>query len=291
MRAVVERWTFERDRVKALFDQDKGSHKELHDAQMELLAAEGRLAQEGARLKMARAGPRKEELDAARSEVAAQSALVRRLEREVKLMEIRAPFDGFVVLRRAEIGEWIEEGGPVCEMVAMETVRVRADVPESAARFARAGEPATVEIEAFGESRSGKISRLIPRATQQARTFPVEIDLPNADHALLPGLFAWVHVPAGTHERRLLAPKDAIVTHGMDKTIFVVRAGPDGAQTAMPLRAETGIELGGVIEVRAEGLAAGDLVVVRANERLFGPTPVIASPPAASRPAAEAAVK
>jgi multidrug efflux pump subunit AcrA (membrane-fusion protein) len=288
--AIVARWEFERNRIAGLFELQQSNPKEKHDAEMSYLAARRRLAQEQAMLERWRNGARPEELAAARSDVAAQDAVVRRLEHDLARTEVKAPFDGFIVGRRTEVGQWIQAGGAVCELVSLDPVKVRADVPESTVRFARVGASATVEIEALDAARVAAIARVIPRALESARTFPIEIDLPNADHALLAGMFVWVHVPAGPPGERLMLNRDCIVPAGREKTIFVLRPGPAGGQMAIPTPVTTGIEVAGEVEVQASGLQAGDLVVSRANERLHGPTPVFVleqrdpPPPVATEP-------
>jgi len=280
--AIYEKWKFERQRVEELFQRNQSSAKEKHDTDMEYLAAKQRLSQYRAAQEIAVNGPRKEEIARARYDVAAQEAVVRRLERDLEKTKICAPFDGFVVAKRTEVGEWIDAGGAVCDMVALETVKVRADVPESAVSFSGRGAPATVYFEALDKTYSASISRVIPRATAAARTFPVEIDLPNRDHTLLAGMFAWAYVPAGPTGQRLMVHKDAIVSRGLSKQVFVIRPGQGGVKMAIPTRVTTGLEVAGEIEIQAPGILAGDLVVTRANERLFGPTPVVLMPPDAS---------
>ena len=272
--AIYDKWEFELKRVQDLWERHQGSEKEKHDTEMERLAARQRLSRATAAYQVSLKGPRKEELARARFDVAEQQAVVDRLERDVSKTKIAAPFDGFVVTKRTEVGEWIASGGPVCEMVALETVKVRADVPESVVPYASAGSAARLQIDALDLSIEAPISRLIPRAAEAARTFPVEIDLPNADHRILPGMFVWTYVPAGPSGKRMMVHKDAIVARGGSKQLFVIRENPAGEQMAMPLSVETGLEAGDEIEVRGAALRPGDLVVVRANERLFGPTPV-----------------
>lgn len=288
--AMLEKWTFERDRVRSLFGREQANAKEVHDAEMERLAAERRLSQSRAELEKARNGPRPEEIARAKHDVAAQRAVLERLQHNLERTEIRAPFDGFIVSRSTEVGEWIEPGGPVCQMVDLETVKVRVDVPESAITFAQPGQAATVEIEALKSIHSAPITRVIPRATASSRTFPIDIDLPNAEHIILPGMFVWAVVPSGPSAERLMVDKDAIVARGLVKQLFVVRPAPEGGvQMAIPLDLTTGLEVGNMIEVQAEGLSAGDLVVSRANERLFGPTPVVPVPVGSEPPPESAA--
>lgn len=284
-KAMQSKWHFERERLRRLYSDKLGNEKEVHDTEMETNAADRRVGMAEAALTMAEAGGRAEERARAEADVAAQQAVVARLAREVEKTVIRAPFDGFVTAKRVELGEYIMPGGPVCEFVAIERVRIRFDVPEAAIATAQTGAPVTIEIEALGATRSATIARIIPRAADAARTFPVEAELPNEDHRVLPGMFVWAHVPVGASAKRLMISKDAIVADGPRKQVFVIRSGPDGkSKMAIPVSVQTGLEVGTEIELRGPGLVAGDEVVVRANERFFGPTPVIPTP-AASQPA------
>lgn len=287
--AIQDKWRFELERVRGLTAANQSNTKEVNDAEKEFLAAEARVAQAQAAYDLACNGTRPEEIAKARFDVAAQESVVRQLQRRLEKMVIRAPFDGFIVSRRTEVGDWLDPGGAVCELVAIDTVKVRVDVPESAIPFAQVGAPASVRIEALDEARTAAISRRVPQAAAAARTFPVEIDVANADHAILPGMFVRANVPAGPLGKRLMAPKDAIVAHGIDKLIYVVRSGPDGAKVATPVAVETGLEIDATVEVRAEGLVPGEEVVVRGNERLnpMMPNPVIPMPSATSQVAAQ----
>ncbi len=276
--AIFDKWAFERERIDRLFKKNQASDKEMHDTDMEFLAAKLRLAQGKAALEMARNGARKEVIARARHDVAAQKAVVARFERDLAKTAIRAPFDGFLVTRETEVGEWLPSGGAVGTLVALDRVRLRVRAPEEAVPFAQPGQPARVEIPALQLEQPATVTRLIPAASESARTFPLEVEVENPEHRILPGMFVWVSVPSGPPGTRLLVSKDAIVPRGLQKTIFVVRGSPDGAQMAVPMTVETGLEKRGLIEVRAAGLAPGDSVVCRANERLFGPTPVMPVP-------------
>ncbi|MCG3126669.1 MAG: Multidrug resistance protein MdtA [Phycisphaerae bacterium] len=319
--ALHKKWLYERERIAELTAQGESNEKERHDTEMEFLAAERRLAAARAELDLWSNGPRAEEKARARYDVAAQVAVVNQLRRDRNKTDVLAPFDGFLVSKNTEVGEWLQAGGgfqaggAVGEIVSIETVKVRVDVPEAAISFARSGSPASIEVEALSRSQPVTITRVIPLATPASRTFPIEIDVPNADHTLLPGMFVWANVPAGPAGKRLMVSKDAIVAHGPSKQVFVVRdapaSGPPGAagappeelapggagaagppsKMAMPLAVTTGLEVGTEVEVQAAGLKAGDLVVVRANERINGPTPVIPMPMPNGQPAGGVAAR
>jgi len=88
-----------------------------------------------------------------------------------------------------------------------------------------------------------------------------------------------VYLPAGKPGRRLMVPHDALVGTGENKLVYVLRPGEQGGQMAVPLPVRTGVETAELVEVIGPGLSAGDLVVIRGNERLFGPTPVTVQNP------------
>ncbi len=276
--AWYDRWEFEYKRMQDLFERNMGNPTERHNTEMEYTASRRRLEQAKASLELAENGTRAEVISQARADVAGQEATVARLKHGFEKTEVRAPFDGFIVDKRSEVGEWIEEGGAVVVMVGIETVRVRADVPESAISFAKPDAPASIEVEAMHSRFAAPIKRVIPQASAGARTFPIEIELKNAEHKLLPGMFVWAHVPNGPSGKRLMVHKDAVTMGAFGAQVFVIRTDDKGASTAMPVSVTTGLELGNEIEISGAGLNGGDSAVCRANERLFGPTPVIASP-------------
>jgi RND family efflux transporter MFP subunit len=258
--AELSKARFEDERTARLWEQNRCSGKERHDAQADHAAAQGRL-------------------DQARHARESQKAVVDFLADELARTEIRAPCDGYVVAKYSEIGSWVREGGGIVSLVDLSTVRVRLPVPENMIAFAELGADARVSIEALGRVYTGKISRIIPYADERARTFPVEVDIANPTGALKAGMFARGAMPSGPRAERLIVPKDAVVIRGSTSMVFVIRKAESG-QMAIPVPVEIISELLDMVAVRAEGLVAGDQVVVRGNESMFGPRPVIAMPQA-----------
>jgi RND family efflux transporter MFP subunit len=266
--AIVERWTFERKRIEGLWEQRVCSEKEHRDTQTEHAAA------------VARA-------EAARSAVESQRAVVEMAADSLERTVIRAPFVGVIVSRRTEVGQWVggffggssegqsAQGGEIVEMVALDTVRARVDVPEQVLVYAAVGEPATLRFDAFaGEVFHGRIARVAPAGDELARTFPVEIDIENTDGRLRAGMFVRAAVPAGPREHRLIVPEDAVVRQdGTPPVVYVIHA-VEGIPHAVPQRVQVLREYVDGVAVEADDLQPGDQVVVRGNERLFGPTPV-----------------
>jgi len=246
---------FEARRMASLWKEQRCTEKEYNDSQADLDAADGRARQ------------------AARS-IEAQRAVMAMLADSVARTRILAPFDGHVVGKRTEIGSWVEQGGAIVELIDLSTARVRVPVPESAAGFCVIGEQVRVQVEALRRSFTGTIARLVPDADERARTFPVEVDIPNASGELRPGMFARAAMPSGPRAAQLLVHKDAVVLRGAQRLVFVVQPGPEGSM-AVPMPVEIVAEIEDWAAVTATGLKEGDQVIVRGNEYLFGPTPVV----------------
>ncbi len=272
--AELAKARFEKERMEQLWEQRRTSEKEHIDAAADYRAALARVEQ-------------------ARHAVAAQQATVDRLADELERTQIKAPFDGTIVAKHTELGVWVEQGGGIVELLDLGVVRVRVNVHEAHIAYAEPGAQVQVEVDALDRTFPGTISRVIPDADERARTFPIDVDIPNPDGLLKSGMFLRAAVPSGLRSRHLLAPKDAVISRGLIQAVFVVRGSqPPQQAELLPLRVE--FEALDYVAVQAAGLTPGDLLIVRGNERMMGPGPVIARPlttqggkPDAAAPAAD----
>lgn len=270
--AELDKAEFEAHRLAGLWEERRCTEKEYRDAGADHRAALGRVKQ-------------------AEHAVGAQQAAVDLLKDELERSEIRAPCAGVIVRRMSEIGSWVEQGGAIAELIDLSVARVRVDVPEDSVAFCGVGDDAPVTVQALKRTFSGKIGRVIPDADQQARTFPVDIDVINEDGALKSGMFVHAAVPSGPSGPRSVVPKDAVVIRGSRRLAFVVRTAENGAM-ATPVGVTIVSELAGPladhVAVDAPELSPGDEVVIRGNEYMFGPTPVVVLRPAAPPSEAQA---
>jgi len=164
-----ERW---RDSPKGVVsEQERDSKKADYES------SEARLLAAGA------------QVDLDKSKVDQYSALA-----EFKL--VKAPFDGTITERKIDVGNLVTAGSsttttPLYRMAQTDPLRVFVDVPQSAAgELMNAGIPAEIRVSgAVGGVFSGKIARSAESINPQARTMRVEVDMPNADHALVPGMY------------------------------------------------------------------------------------------------------
>jgi RND family efflux transporter MFP subunit len=251
--------------------------------ELRLRAAEGRLQEAGARLELAEsqlARARRlvadeiisqEDLDDASSEFSAwegrraQSlAEIAQLELTLERCIIRAPFDGVIVRKRTEVGQWIDVGSPVAEIVALDQLEVRVEVPENYFFEIANGAEAIVTFESLpGDELIGRVEGIIPRADPQARTFPIKVAISNPERRIGVGMLAEVALPLGDPYRAVVVPKDALVRQGNAEIVF--RIAKDGTVEPVPVVRGTGI--GSWVAVEGP-IAPGEQIVTRGNERL-----------------------
>jgi RND family efflux transporter MFP subunit len=207
-----------------------------------------------------------------------QEAIVEKLLDQKRKHTIITRFDGYVTAEYTEEGAWVNRGDPVAEVAALDEVDVVANVLESQISYIKKGDPIRVEIPALPRSERvvmGYIEAIVPQADVRARTIPVLIRVSNKiseeddDPLIKAGMLARAMLSTGPETKALFVPKDAINLGGPTPTIYVVRqkSPKDDTGKAVPVSVRLGIAYGSLIEVEGE-LKAGDLVVVRGNERL-----------------------
>ena len=104
-------------------------------------------------------------------------AEVERLELELDKSQIRAPFNGLVVKRHVDRGEWLSEGDPVAIIAKDDVVDIIVNLPERLIQEITVG--ARVKVTVGKKELSGKIIAIVPRGDIATRTFPVKIRMPN----------------------------------------------------------------------------------------------------------------
>lgn len=270
--ANLDRWRFELDRVERLYAVSDSNTKELTDAQAEQAMARHRVAAARAEYEKGVAGPRTFELARASQDLAAQDAVVKRLERNVEKSVLRAPFAGAVVERFVELGEWVGAGDQVVELTELTTMLVRVDAAESSYPYLVVGDSARIFVDALDRSFEGRIKHIIPRAAQYARTVPVEIEVDNAEGLLADGMFARATIRSGPTRTVVAVPKDAIVERGGTIYIATVQPGRHG-MTGMLRPITVGVASEDWIAVTSGNLEPGTTVIVRGTE-LMAPFPM-----------------
>jgi multidrug efflux pump subunit AcrA (membrane-fusion protein) len=300
MKAAAAAMTFalaKQERIKGLIERNAATPDSIDEANSAAETATSLYKAAKAAYELVVAGPRPERIAQAQARVEAAQEEVNRLNDILDKHTIVSPFDGYVVAEHTEVGQWIESGGLVAEVVKIDPIEVRVSLPENYVTRLSLGTSARVDIDAI-PSRTfvGSVTAIVPQADEKSRTFPVRIRLKNELQAdgtplLKPGMFAKVELPVDQRRQVMLVPKDALVLGGPQPVVYVV--GQDAKtkkSTVQPVPVQLGVAVGSWIEVRGQ-LEIKQQIVIEGNERLrpgseviplpgnvAPPTPSVASP-------------
>jgi RND family efflux transporter MFP subunit len=193
-------------------------------------------------------------------QAASLKAEVERLEIELEKKIIRAPFDGIVIKRHVDRGEWISEGDTVAIIGKDDTIDIVAEIPERFIQYIKTG--MQVSVTANGSNFFGTVIAIVPRGDVATRTFPIKIRTPN-EHALIEGMSARVILPTGNVAPALMVPRDAVISKFGQNVVYAV---VDAKSNMIPVQivGYDGLSAG----VESRELAEDMLVVVDGNERL-----------------------
>jgi RND family efflux transporter MFP subunit len=176
---------------------------------------------------------------------------------------ITAPYDGVVTWRFSDTGSLVQAGTsstsglPVVTVAQVNVLRLRIPVPESLASKVRIGDSADVHVQATGEHFTGKVERFTDSLDTSTRTMQVEIDVPNPNYHLQPGMYADVRLSANSRPNALTVPTQAI-QRGENKTTVLVLDAQNRVQTR---DVQVGVESSNNVEILA-GLNEGEQVIV-----------------------------
>lgn len=202
----------------------------------------------------------KSRLDAA---VAAESEV----DAQIDYATIAAPFDGVVTARAIDPGDMVFQASspkgsaePLLKVAKLDVVRVKTYVPERDAVWANTGDAASVSFDALpGQAFAGTIARVSGAIQPATRTMLVEIDLPNADGQIRPGLYGQVRLALEHRDSALALPAPALQYD--ERGAFVLVAAAGDVVQRQPVR--IGLVTGGWIEVTS-GLNGDERVVTGA---------------------------
>jgi membrane fusion protein (multidrug efflux system) len=192
---------------------------------------------------------------------------VERIKVELGKKRIRAPFDGVVIERVVDRGEWLSPGSKVATIARDDTVDVVVDVPEHIIRYVKQG--MELSVTAGGGVAKGKVFAVVPRGHVATRTFPLKIRIENTDN-LKEGMEARVKLPVAEKKQSLVVPRDAVINLFGSTVVFAV---VDSKAKMVPVKVLGYEET--MAGVNANGLEEGMKVVVKGNERLRDGQPVV----------------
>ena len=206
-----------------------------------------------------------------KAQLNASHALVQQAEVDVENTRVRAPFDGTVLRKDAEVGEIVapsSAGGgltrtAIVTMADLATLEVEVDVNEAYIAQIRNAQPARITLDAYPDtSFAGRVRQVVPTADRQKATVQVKVSILDRDPRILPEMGAKVlfvrgdEAPAAATPRHVAVPAAALVRGGGATSVWIVE---NGRVVSRPV--DAGSEHDGTVEIRS-GLEGAESVVI-----------------------------
>ena len=229
------------------------AQQEIDDAQSKDLVAE------------AQVNASKSSVSAAEQQVQVSLAEVQKTKTLLDYTRVTAPFAGVVTRRYADTGSMIQAGTssstqamPLVKLSQNSLLRLILPVPESAVPTVHVGQEVEVRVATLGRSFPGRVARFSERVSAATRTMDTEVDVPNPDMVLIPGMYAEANLTLDRRTNVLSIPIVAVDLGGDETSGQVAVVTPENRIEIR--RIQLGPESETKIEVRS-GLREGDLVV------------------------------
>jgi len=247
------------ENLERLGQRDAANPKQIADARSEQLIAQARALEAERDLEVLAA-----ELDL--------------IETRIKDKTVTAPFDGVVVRKLTETGQWLGEGEAIAEIVAVASFDAWLNVPQQlAAEIRRADARLDLLVDVLDQRLEDQRPTIVPLLDPTVRTVPAYVRLDNDTGLLAPGMSVTAWIPMGEPAEFITVPRDALLRRDTGTSVFVAGpAGPDQFM-AMPAPVVVLFETGGRAAVRSLQIQDGTLVVTEGNERLFPMMPIAIS--------------
>ena len=226
------------DRSKNLYGRQLLAKQALDDAESRYLSAQA-------------------QIDLSKAQLMQNEARLEELRINLQNTTVVSPIDGFVGRRNVDAGAMVSQNQPIVSVVEIGRLRLVAAVIEKDLRMVSAGDVADVEVDAYpGDHFRGRIARVAPVLDPATRTALMEVEIPNPDFRLKPGMYARVSLTIEEHKGALVAPKQAVIDFENQRGVWMTT--DENRARFVPV--ELGIEDADRIEIQS-GLKEGDRIV------------------------------
>lgn len=221
----------------------------------------------------------KSALSAANEQVSVNKAEMEKVQTMIQYTRVTAPFTGVITKRYADLGSMIQAGiasesqaMPVVRLSENSLLRLILPVPESAVPTVHLGQQVDVEVPTLHRTFPGKVARFVDQLSLATRTMDTEVDVPNPNLVLIPGMYAQVNLMLDHRSKALAVPVMAVDLNdekspnsGDATTGSVMVVTPNNRVELRKI--QVGLETPDKIEVRS-GLNEGDMVVLSGRSGL-----------------------
>ncbi len=201
------------------------------------------------------------ELSLARSRVDAERAALGVTERALADASVSAPFAGMIARRSVQLGEFVQPGKPLVELVALDPLEVVFSLTELDTERVRPSQRIEVSVGAFPDRVfHGVVTFISPTVDPATRTLRIKAEIDNDEGHLRPGLFARVSLGVSPRSGVVMVPEEALIQRSEGAVLFKIGADNRVKRFAVT----TGVHDAGRVEVRGN-VAPGDRVVRRGH--------------------------
>ena len=208
-----------------------------------------------------------------KAQVAQQKAIV-----DKKIL--RAPFAGQLGIRQVDLGQYLGAGTAIVTLQSLTPIYVDFLLPQQAFDQIKVGQTVAAKVDAYpGKTFSGAITAINPRVDAATRNVQVRVTLENADHKLLPGMYATVDIDTGAPQHLVTLPQTAISYNPYGNLVYLVDdKGKDAAGKPLLIARQTfvttGATRGDQVSV-LKGVKEGDVVVTGGQMKLRNGSPLV----------------
>ncbi|HEU5191300.1 MAG TPA: efflux RND transporter periplasmic adaptor subunit [Methylomirabilota bacterium] len=270
-RAVADNDARQSDRMKALFERGLVSATDWENARTTAEASRAQLQATEAQLRVAESQilTSESQVRLAEAQIETYQAALNLAQSNLANTRLVAPFAGYVSQRNLDAGAAVSAGSSgtntsslgILVVQDIKSVKVQVDVPERQIARVIPGVPVRLSVDPYtGHVFRGTVSRIVHALDPRARTMGVEVDIPNADGRLKPGMFARVDLVVDRRPGALAVPVEAVRLGDGRPSVVVVRGG-----AVEFIAVELGVTDGGWVEI-VQGVGDKDSVIVQGKD-------------------------
>jgi membrane fusion protein, multidrug efflux system len=175
---------------------------------------------------------------------------------------IQVPFSGVVKSKNVEVGDFINKGQLIAEILDIHQLKALVYLPGNDLRFMKAGVSVDVALDAVDETFKGRVTSIGWEADPQSRSFPVEVLLENSKQLLRAGMLARVQAQTAYYENQVIVPRHALLERETGPVVYVVQD-----HTAQVRPVIVGESLKDSVQITS-GLKFGDIIVVSGQNQV-----------------------
>src|SRR5580704_19119026 len=193
---------------------------------------------------------------------------------------LRAPFAGHLGIRAVDLGQYLGAGTVIVTLQALDPIFLDFFVPQQTVDQIRLGQTVAVKVDAYKDQTfAGEISAINPKVDASSRNVQVRATLKNADHKLIPGMYATIDISTGAPRNYITLPQTAITYNPYGDTVYVVesKAAQDGGKPQLVAR-QTFVTMGptrGDQVAVLKGVNEGETIVTAGQIKLHNGTALL----------------